>query len=152
MNLRDSMARGFFTRLEKLGFELDDVEVNRLAPATEQQPADQPEAPADQNQAGPSGWTGGFSESSPVGDLGGAGARNSFEKMLGSSEGRQSIRMVMDRLRERSTHLEGFKQAFVRSLLRARRDVFGPSPTPRSDLRKMLYNDTDLNLYRRAFQ
>jgi hypothetical protein len=145
MSLRDSMIRGFCARLEKLGFELDDVEVSRLAPTTEQPPAGQPEAAAD--QAGSSEQTVGA-----VGDLGGAGARVSFEKMLGSSEGRQSIRTVMDRMRDQATKLDGFKKAFVRSLLRARRDVFGPSPSPRSDLRKMLYNDTDINLYRRALQ
>jgi hypothetical protein len=144
------MIRGLFSGLKKTAAEIDDVEVNRIAPTTEV--PEQTEAAGPQNEEGPSGWTGGFSEKSPVGDLAGADARNSFEKMLGSSEGRQSIRMVMDRLRERATHLDDFKKAFVRSLLRARSDVYGPSPSPRDDLRKVLYNETDLNLYRRELQ
>jgi len=150
MSLRDAMIRGLFSGLRKVAAEIDDVSVNRIVPTTEV--TEQTEAAGPQNEEGPSGWTGGFSEKSPVGDQAGADARNSFEKMLGSSEGRQSIRMVMDRLRDRATHLEDFKKAFVRSLLRARSDVYGASPSPREDLRKILYNDTDLNLYRRSLQ
>lgn len=82
------------------------------------------------------------SEASPVGpagSLGSLGVRQSLEERLESADGRRSIRSVLTHLRQRDEETVGLRRAFTRALLRAHRNTAGPSPTPRRDLRDLLY-------------
>jgi len=83
------------------------------------------------------------SEASPVGpagSLGSLGVRQSLEERLESADGRRSIRSVLTHLRQRDEETVGLRRAFTRALLRAHRNTSGPSPTPRRDLRDLLYH------------
>jgi hypothetical protein len=78
---------------------------------------------------------------SPAGDLASLDARHKLQDLLQSPDGRVQLRGTYHGLRERIDSMVGVRKAFTRGLLRARREVFGPSAFPRGDLKRILYGD-----------
>ena len=74
-----------------------------------------------------------------AGDLASSESRRHLTSLLGTTEGRQEVRQDLERLRDRANQAIQERRALTRGLLRARRSAHGPSPTPRSDLRDLLY-------------
>lgn len=83
-------------------------------------------------------------DTAETGDLASMDTRRSLQDMLADTTGRDQIRDVYSDLRSRIDTLIGTRKAFTRSLLRARREIFGPSSEPRAELRRLLYKDEPL--------
>ena len=114
----EEFASGFFDELAKIA-EIDvPEEVPEMNP--------EPEVP-DQEAAG------------TVGDLASSESRRHLTGLLGTTEGRQEVRQDLERLRDRANDAIQERKALTRGLLRARRGTHAPSPTPRSDLKDLLY-------------
>jgi hypothetical protein len=77
----------------------------------------------------------------PVGPVSSFEARQNMEHSLQTTEGRRSIRDVLNDIRLRGEGLRGLKRAFTRTLTRSYRSIYGPTPTPRKDLRALLFTD-----------
>jgi hypothetical protein len=114
----EAFAGGFFDELAKI------AEGGILEEPPE--PAPEPEVP-DPEAAG------------AVGDLASSESRRHLTSLLGTTEGRQEVRQNLERLRDQAHRSIQERRALTRGLLRARRDAHGPSPTPRSDLKDLLY-------------
>lgn len=77
----------------------------------------------------------------PVTPAGSFDTRQEVEDKLQTVEGRRSIRDVLNDIRLRGEGLRGLKRAFTRTLTRSYRSIYGPTPTPRKDLRALLFTD-----------
>jgi hypothetical protein len=115
--MNESFTNGFFDELKKIAFDT----LEETPPECESLP----EVPSEPGDA--------------VGDLASSESRRRLGGLLGTTEGRQEVRQDLDRLREQANELITKRRALTRGLLRARRELYGPSPTPRNDLRDLLY-------------
>jgi hypothetical protein len=123
MNFYDA----FLDEMAKLGEDSagsPDMDQQEFTPPTAEQPAG-PASPG----------------SETAGDFAGADSRRELQGMLGSTEGRQEIRKAFTGLRSKIDELVGVRKAFNRGLVRAHREIFGPTATPNSDLRRLLYKE-----------
>lgn len=80
-------------------------------------------------------------ENTAPGQFADSETRHTFQNMLASLDGRKEVRDAYTSLRSKIDGLLGERKAFTRSLLRARREIFGPSSAPRADLRRLLYRE-----------
>lgn len=122
-----SFAVAFMSELEKLAAEASISEADMSGQQPERQEPDSSEVPRD--------------SAPPLGDFASTDARTSLQDMMSSVEGRNKIREAYSSLRSKVDAVVGERKAFTRSLLRARREIFGPSASPRQDLRRLLYKD-----------
>jgi len=76
---------------------------------------------------------------SGVAGFSGSDARRVFKSLLTSGGGKQIIRGVFNKLDTEAEKVRSLKDAFVRGLLRARRDIQGPSSHQRKDLMSMIF-------------
>lgn len=76
--------------------------------------------------------------------------RDRLTSLMNETEGRQKIRSVYDSFRDQINGVVGVRKALTRGLLRSRRDIFGPSPTPRKDLNNILFKD-DVTAFETSF-
>lgn len=76
--------------------------------------------------------------------------RDRLTGLMHETEGRQKIRTVYDSFRDQINDVVGVRKALTRGLLRSRRDIFGPSSTPRKDLNNVLFKD-DVTAFEASF-
>lgn len=76
-----------------------------------------------------------------VGGFASSETRRHLSGLLKGTEGREEIRNNYRFLRDKANEIIRVRKALTRGLLRSRRDLFGPSATPRTDLRRLLYDD-----------
>lgn len=76
--------------------------------------------------------------------------RDRLTRLMNETEGRQKIRSVYDSFRDQINDVVGVRKALTRGLLRSRRDIFGPSSTPRKDLNSVLFKD-DVTAFETSF-
>jgi hypothetical protein len=69
----------------------------------------------------------------------GSDARRVFKSLLTSSGGRQIIRDAFTKLNLEGAKIENLRKALIRGLLRARRDLQGPSDDQRGDLMSLVF-------------
>jgi hypothetical protein len=69
----------------------------------------------------------------------GSDARRLFKSLLTSSGGRQVIRDAFSKLTIDAARVENLRKALIRGLLRARRDLQGPSADQRKDLMSLIF-------------
>lgn len=108
-----------------------DVDQQEFNPPTPDQPSPSPWQGQDQPVVGPE----------RAGDFSGSDARRELQGMLGSTEGRRSLREAYSGLRSQIDGLVGIRKAFTRGLVRAHREIFGPTSAPQSALRRLLYKE-----------
>jgi hypothetical protein len=70
--------------------------------------------------------------------------RDRFTGMMSSTEGRHKIRSVYDKFNDEINGIVAARKSYTRALLRSRRQLLGPSPTPRTDLKSMLFENEPL--------
>lgn len=69
----------------------------------------------------------------------GSDARRLFKSLLTSSGGKQIIRDAFAKLNQDETKIDNLRKALTRGLLRARRDLHGPSADQRKDLMSIVF-------------
>ena len=69
----------------------------------------------------------------------GSDARRLFKSLLTSSGGKQMIREAFAKLNKDETRINNLRKALTRGLLRARRDLHGPSEDQRKDLMSIVF-------------
>jgi hypothetical protein len=77
-----------------------------------------------------------------VGDLASMDARRSLEGLLKNDEGKRAIRETLNKLDRSSQEVGTLKKALTRGLLRARREVYGPTRDPVQNLNEILEGNT----------
>lgn len=75
----------------------------------------------------------------PAASTGTLEARDNLTGMLQTPHGRTGIKDVLGGIRLRSNELASFKQAFTRALVRSYKMINGATPTPRKDIRALLF-------------
>jgi len=73
-----------------------------------------------------------------VGDLATMNARRALQDMLKTDDGKRSIRETLNKLDRKSQEVSTLKNALTRGLLRARREIYGPSRDPVQNLKEIL--------------
>ena len=76
-----------------------------------------------------------------VGDLATMDARRSLEGMLKNEGGKRAIRETFNKLDRKHQEVSTLKNALTRGLLRARREVYGPTRDPVQNLNEILSGD-----------
>lgn len=77
-----------------------------------------------------------------VGELASMDARRALEGLLKSDEGKRAIRETLNKLDRSEQEVKSLKKALTRGLLRARREVYGPSRDPVQNLNEILEGNT----------
>lgn len=76
-----------------------------------------------------------------AGEMASSENRRRLSELLETTEGRKEIRDRLESLRSDANRLIDHRKSYTRGLIRAHRSIYGPSPTPRKDLRDLLYGD-----------
>lgn len=144
----EAFQRGFLEQLSKLAEDegapvpqfMDQESAGLPEPSEEPENAEVPEAEAHPPEVDDERSKAERLVDEGVGNLASSDARRELEEKLRTTDGREEIRAAYRKIRDKINAGVRERKAFTRSLLRARRSVYGPSAEPRNDLRSLLYS------------
>jgi hypothetical protein len=87
---------------------------------------------------------GGSGERGTTSGFSGSDARRLFKSLLTSDSGKRLIREALSKIDRESERVRNVKAAFIRGLLRARRDLYGASDDQRRDLMRIIFSDGEI--------
>lgn len=136
---KDACYAGFRDELTKIAGELCIIRAQEEMPGPDaiktpqasgiEEPSATPGPPLREDESG---------VADSVGDLASMEARRGLESLLKTDDGKRAIRETLNRLDRSAQEVGSLKKALTRSLLRARREVFGPVRDPVQNLNEIL--------------